>query len=177
MAIIRFRFSPEKALAALHWMVREQQPLDLHAGMKGCYFADREHLNKYNRPVFGATYRAMKFGPVPLEIYEMAKGEALWLAEVEREGFPWELHGYRLSLTDNRAPDMSALSDTDMAALESGFAKSTSLGFNARTAATHGRDWQRANLGIMSYEDMIDDTPEKPAIIKYLEENARFMRL
>jgi len=51
------------------------------------------------------------------------------------------------------------------------------MNFTERTAATHGADWQKADLGIMRYEDMLDDTPEKGAIIEYLQENARFMRL
>lgn len=178
MTLIRFRFSPQKAFAALHWMVNEHPGIDLHAALKACYFADKDHLNIHYRPIFGATYRAMKFGPVPLEIYEMAKGEALWLAEMGAEQTPWCLRGYRLARADNQnLEDRTALSESEQECFENGLQRSLQMNFNERTDATHGPDWQRANLGIMRYEDMIDEGPNRDSIIEYLQENARFMKI
>ncbi|RAI42559.1 type II toxin-antitoxin system antitoxin SocA domain-containing protein [Rhodoplanes roseus] len=177
MRRIRFKFSPEKARAAIHWMVREKPGIDLHALLKACYFADRAHLNAFGRPIFGATYRAMKFGPVPLEIYEMAKGEPLWLADLGMDAYPWRLDGFRLRLVANSEPDISVLSESDVDALKEGLGRSTSMSFDARTSATHGADWQAAELGIMSYEDMIDDSPDKAELVGLLRETSRFMRL
>ncbi len=174
---IRFKFAPHKAVGAIHWMVQQVPGIDLHTLLKGCYFADKDHLNKENQPIFGARYRAMRFGPVPIEIYEMAKGEALWLAETRLEAFPWRLDGYRLNLTANANPDMRHLSASDFDSLRAGFSRSNALNFSERTAATHGEDWQSARLGTMLYEDMLDDTPDKPERIAYLEEAAPFMRL
>lgn len=174
---IRFKFSAPKAYAAIHWMATERCGLDLHAALKSCYFADKSHLNECKRPIFGATYRAMKFGPVPLEIYEMMKGEALWKAELGTEKFPWELDGFRLRVSANSHPNLDALSDTDTEHLKRGLERSTSMDFTERTEATHGPDWQRANLGIMRYEDMLNDGPQKERIIAHLEANAKFMRL
>lgn len=178
MTMIRFRFSPQKAFAALNWMVNDHPGIDLHAVLKSCYFADSTHLNQQYRPIFGATYRAMKFGPVPLEIYEMAKGEALWLAEVGVEKTPWELRGYRLARSNNDSKvDLSVFSETELECLDAGIKKSTSMDFGDRTEATHGSDWQKANLGLMRYEDMIDEGDDKASIVEYLEENARFMKI
>lgn len=174
---IRFKFAANKAYAAIHWMVAQNHDLDLHAALKSCYFADKTHLNERRRPIFGATYRAMKFGPVPLEIYEMMKGEALWKAELGAEQFPWELSGYKLRCVANSVPDLDVLSDTDVEHLERGVKTSTSMNFNERTDATHGADWQKASLGIMKYEDMLEDGPNKEAIISYLEANSQYMRL
>lgn len=164
-------------MSAIHWMVSQKSCLDLHTMLKGCYFADKEHLNRENQPIFGATYRAMRFGPVPLEIYEMAKGEALWLAETGRTAFPWRLDGFSLVAIANDDPDMTHLSESDVDALQLGFKKSSSMTFSERTAATHGPDWQAARLGIMLYEDMLDETPDKQERIAYLEAGAPFMRL
>lgn len=169
---IRFRFAPRKAAAALHWILRERGPLDLHQAMKACYFADKAHLNAHGRPVFGATYRAMRFGPVPLEIYEMAKSEPLWLAELGVARFPWRLDGYHLHLVTNEEPNLGSLSHSDRAALEDGLALSVALTFTERTAATHGPDWQAARMGRMRYEDMIEDAPEKAELVAELRETA-----
>jgi hypothetical protein len=123
----------------------------------------------------------MRFGPVPLEIYEMAKGESLWLAELGLETFPWELKGFRLTRANEQnnscQPDLGALSESDLEEIKEGLTRACSMTFDARTRATHGDDWQRANLGIMRYEDMIDDTPDKPEIVEYLRETAHTMRL
>lgn len=174
---IRFKFAAQKAYAAIHWMVSQHPDIDLHASLKSCYFADKSHLNERRRPIFGATYRAMKFGPVALEIYEMMKGEALWKAELGLEQFPWELSGYRLHRIANSDPDMDSLSESDLAHLARGLETSIRMDFTERTDATHGPDWQKANLGLMRYEDMIDDGDQKEAIISYLEANSKYMRL
>jgi hypothetical protein len=177
MRSIRFKFAPEKALAAIHWMISQKHGVDLHTVLKACYFADKAHLNKHHRPVFGGSYKAMRFGPVPLEIYEMTKGEIYWLAELGIDRYPWRLDGYRLSLTANNDPDLSVLSVTDIEALESGFKRSRNMSFTARTAATHGPDWQAAEMDLMRYEDMIEDGPNKSELVAYLRETSRFARL
>ena len=174
---IRFRFAPQKAYTAILWMISEKPNIDLHTMLKACYFADKRHLNEHGRPVFGATYKAMKFGPVPLEIYEMAKGEPLWLPELDVDVYPWALNGYRLYLTNNDFPAQDALSESDREALEEGFRTSGGMNFNARTAVTHGIDWQKAKLGRMKYEDMFEDVVGSAEKIAYLKESAPFIRI
>jgi hypothetical protein len=49
--------------------------------------------------------------------------------------------------------------------------------FSARTAATHGLDWQKANGGLMSYEDMVDESPERQVIITFMQDTAHHARL
>lgn len=51
-------------------MISRGGEVDLHAALNACYFADKSQLNEHLQPIFGATYRAMKYGPVPVEIYE-----------------------------------------------------------------------------------------------------------
>lgn len=174
---IRFKFAAQKACAAIHWMVAQRNAIDLHSALKTCYFADKSHLNAHGRPIFGATYRAMRFGPVPTEIYEMMKGEALWKAELGIDHFPWELSGYTLRRFANGDPDLDALSESDLRHLEDGLATSVAMTFTERTEATHGADWQKAELGIMRYEDMLEDGPDRRAILERLEANSRYMRL
>jgi hypothetical protein len=174
---IQFKFAADKAYSAIHWMVSEHPGIDLHAALKSFYFADKSHLNAYGRPIFGGNYRAMKFGPVPLEVYEMMKGEALWKAELGKEQFPWELDGYSLRLVGNSELNLDRLSETDFSHLQEGVEQSLQMTFTERTAATHGPDWQRANLGRMRYEDMLSDGPHRSSVLADLEANSLFMRL
>ncbi|WP_314188789.1 Panacea domain-containing protein [Paracoccus yeei] len=173
----RYRFAAEKALQAVHWMVSQGVPVDLHAALKTAYFADKSHLNEHLQPIFGATYRAMKFGPVPLEIYEIIKGEALRMWELGREDLPWKLDGYKLRLVSNEPVIMDAFAQSEIEHLEAAFRRSVRMSFTERTAATHGRDWQAANGGTMSYEDMIEDRPDAEDAINFIQETARHVRL
>ena len=174
----RYRFSAEKAFSAIHWMVGEGQPIDLHAALKACYFADKSHLNEHLQPIFGVTYRAMKYGPVPLEIYEMMKGEQLWLWETQREEMPWTIQGHRLLLNgQNSEADLSCFSDSEIRHLKLGLKQSSSMNFTARTAATHGPDWKAANGGRMRYEDMLDERENRDAVLQSMQETARYVKL
>lgn len=178
MAQASYRFSPEKAVAAVQFMASQDANLDLHTAFKACYFSDKSHLNTYHQPIFGAKYRAMKYGPVPLEVYEIIKGESLWLWELGIDEMPWRLNGHRIEATE--APPQSygaVFSESEMEHLQAGFERSRGMSFTARTAATHGPDWQAAEGGMMRYEDMIEDVPDREGIIEYLQETARHVRL
>ncbi len=168
---IRFRFAARKALQAVDWMLSRHRSLDLHAILKACYFADKEHLNRHGRPIFGASYRAMRYGPVPVEIYELLKGEPLRIREAGVERLPWRLEGYHVRRRSNREPELSALSASDRECLERALARSVAMTFDERTAATHGPDWQKARMGWIDYRDMVDeDNPLRAAIIEELED-------
>jgi len=167
---VRFHFAADKAAAAIERLARDHPGIDLHTALKAFYFADKSHLNAERRPIFGARYRAMKYGPVPLEIYEMMKGEAYWLAELGQDDYPWRLDGFRLAGDRGNVPRFpdDVFSASDLEHLRAGLDKSLGMDFTARTAATHGPDWQAANMGMMRYEDMIEETPQKPVILQYL---------
>jgi hypothetical protein len=158
-------------------MLEQRPALDLHTILKTCYFADKAHLNGHGRPIFGASYHAMKFGPVPIEIYAMTKGEPLYLPELGASAYPWTLEGYQLRRISNESPDLSELSESDLDALKAAFKKCVNMTFNERTATTHGPDWQAADLGWMHYEDMIEESPTKEETIAILRETGRFLKL
>lgn len=173
----KYRFSAAKALQAIDFMADRAKPLDLHTALKSCYFADRAHLNAFQQPIFGATYRAMKYGPVPLEIYEMIKGESIWLWELQQDSFPWRLDGHKIVRTSNAHPALDAFAESEHKLLLEGFAQSIRMNFTERTSATHGADWQAANGGEMRYEDMIDVGPDQAAVKAFIRETARHVRL
>jgi len=176
-AVPHLRFRPRKAFAALRWMLAEAQrdgrgPADLHTLLKACYFADKQHLNRNRRPILGATYRAMPYGPVPLEVYEMAKGEPLWLQDLGLPDYPWRREGFRIIPTSDAAVDLSDLSPSELAALREGFRRARGLTFNERTAESHDEAWHRARHGVMDYADMVDaDNPARVDILEALAED------
>lgn len=174
--MIQFRFNPRKASQAVEWMLATaNQPVDFHTILKTIYFADKRMLNEVGRPIFGATYRAMNFGPVPLEVYEMLKSEPYWLTELDLEDFPWTRSGYwvRLSRPPNHVPEPDDIAPLEMDILSEEFARSRGMTFNERTRETHGMDWvegTRRPDERMAYEDMIAlDRPGREDLISDLE--------
>ncbi|MBF2761399.1 MAG: SocA family protein [Ectothiorhodospiraceae bacterium AqS1] len=179
-APIKFCFAPKKCLQAVQWMlVTADEPLDFHTILKTAYFADKRRLNEHRRPIFGDTYRAMNYGPVPIEFYEMLKCEPYYLQELHLDDYPWERKGYRVNLTDtsetgrrNEILNPSSLSKNDMDILADEFKRSRGMNFNQRTEETHQMDWVKGLYRLnnrMAYEDMIDDDhPDREEIIQYL---------
>jgi len=67
--------------------------------LKSIYLADKEHLRRYGRQIFGDRYIAMKLGPVPSLAYDIVKSV--------REGadgynFPEPIPATALNAPDNR---------------------------------------------------------------------------
>lgn len=174
--MIQFRFNATKAKEAIQWMLATaNEPVDFHALLKSVYFADKQMLNEHGRPIFGATYRAMDYGPVPLEVYEMLKCEPLWLAELGIDEYPWVRNGYHVSAQpgSNDVPEPDHLAPAELDALEGAFRRSRRMSFTTRTRETHGLDWvegtHRAG-GRMAYEDMVDQrVPDRAELIEDLE--------
>jgi uncharacterized phage-associated protein len=65
-----FKFDIEKAVAATVY-VASKKPMEFTQAklFKMLYFADKDHLVKYCRPITGDWYSAMKDGPVPSHLY------------------------------------------------------------------------------------------------------------
>lgn len=159
--MIKFRFNPRKAMQAVGWMLGAAgKPVDFHTILKAIYFADKQALNEHGRPIFGATYRAMNYGPVPLEVYEMLKCDPIWLSEMQEESYPWERQGYMVTASHEIGEmDNIALAERDI--LSAAFAKSSGMTFTERTRETHGLDWiegTRRQDERMAYEDMIEES-------------------
>ena len=162
------------------------EQLDLHKILKTCYFADKRAINEIGCPIFGAKYIAMRYGPVPVEIYEMLKCEPIWLGEMLEDGvddYPWDRERFHVFLKDGQdgAGGCDNIAPADMPLIKEEFAKCRAMTFTQRTRETHGMDWM---LGcdrpgnVMAYEDIISETrPDRDAMIADLRENAPYFAL
>ena len=73
--MLRFKMDEGKALAAFLYVLRDlakvsPHTVDMHKVFKILYFADKEHLLRFGRPVIGDVYIALKHGPVPSRLYD-----------------------------------------------------------------------------------------------------------
>lgn len=73
---IRFKFDPAKSIQAIHFLAKHQPGITQYYVGKVLFFADREHLLDWGRPISGDRYVAMPHGPVPSYVYDLLKDTA-----------------------------------------------------------------------------------------------------
>ncbi len=172
---IAFEMNEDKALEALVWLAYNQPGIDAFHVSKVLYFADKEHLNRYGRPILGDTYIRMEYGPVPSQTYDLIKKAS------PRKNVPKKLReaievreGFR-HLYPRRKPKMEMFSRTDRECLIKALEKYGSRDFGVLSKISHKQPaWKNAQEnGTMDYEDMIEQSPKREEIIQNLKEYSR----
>jgi uncharacterized phage-associated protein len=112
---ITFEFDHEKAKQAVLWLLhRNNGSMNKLKLIKLMYFADREHLAKYGRPIVGGKYYTMKLGPVSSELLDLVNQTG---ADLDAESAPFVNRG-RFELVARETPDEECLSESDRAVLD-----------------------------------------------------------
>jgi Protein of unknown function (DUF4065) len=123
--------------------------LDRYQLGKALFFADRNHLEAFGRPITFCNYSAMKDGPVPSEAYDLLKGKP-WPGSASLE-VPWSVEPVRGKIyqyAPARSADVSKLSKSDLAMLKSAYEFVKDKKFDEIRNLTHGIDayaeaWER----------------------------------
>jgi uncharacterized phage-associated protein len=129
-----------KIVEAVLYVIRGHGAPTQYDIVKTLFLADREHLNRYGRPITFDNYTAMTHGPVPSLAYDMIK--PTW--EFERyvgQPCPWvsqpQGQGVNRFISTSRAPDNSVFSATDREELDKAIQVAKSLGFGQMRRLTH----------------------------------------
>jgi uncharacterized phage-associated protein len=78
----RFKFNWDKAIEAIDFIAQKRPGITQYYVSKIMFFADREHILDFGRPITGDRYVAMEHGPVPSAILNLLKIDS---------GFPDEM--------------------------------------------------------------------------------------
>lgn len=169
-------FNLEKSLQAVLYVANRLTRRDFHKIFKVLYFADREHLTKYGRPITGDTYIAMEYGPVPSMIYDIFKG-------VRGDGYQWpQIEDFkelfqiknRCNIEPLKKADLYYLSKTDIAELDSALSKYGQLSWNEIVDKSHAFAWSNTPLNDrMSMEDIMKGSGADDDFIVDVTENIR----
>src|SRR5436190_235803 len=81
--MIRFNFDESKVLETLVYLARVWPGITPFYLSKILFFADRDHLFAFGRPVTGDAYVAMAHGPVPSRVYDIVKGNLDFFGDPE----------------------------------------------------------------------------------------------
>jgi uncharacterized phage-associated protein len=136
---------PNKVLAAIsHVILLAENPfykLSQYDIVKTLFLADRQHLNKYGRPITYDNYVAMTHGPVPSLSYDLLKANEYEMRRHKIAELPWCRSAGRNGKLYFDSPDVGRfgafLSDSDRDSLQSAFRVIRGLSFSQIRRLTH----------------------------------------
>jgi uncharacterized phage-associated protein len=179
--MIRFELNERKAIEALVWLANEMPGITFYYIVKVLFFADKDHLNKYGRPILGDQYVAMPHGPVPSTIYDMLGLDRFLdpdLIQQVKEALI--IDAPRVVPVPGRKPDMSVFSRSDIDCLKDSLRIYGHMPFGTLKRITHQEESYinaPAN-GEMNYLSMIDiGNPNRKEIEYNLKELSRYLSL
>lgn len=169
---ILYQINYEKAIEAVVWLANKNPGIDIYHIAKILYYAEKMHLNKYGRPIIGATYIKMDFGQVPSEVRDLINNNA-WTIEPDylqrfSESIKIIKDPYD-KLSSSRNADITYFSDTDIECLEESLGKYGNLSFNQLKKISHEeKTWINTEQNEkINYLLMVDeDNENKEEIIK-----------
>ncbi len=132
----RADFDPEKALEALIY-VASRVNQDMYRTLKTIYIADKCHLERFGSLIFGSSYLALPFGPVPDEAYDIVKfvRGSIPSSPVEHAIEAFAMEGN--NIIPRRDPDLSVLSRSDIDCLNVAIDQCQHLSFQELKKLTH----------------------------------------
>ena len=159
---INFPYNSEKATQAVLWFLQAGKGLmDKLQLVKLFFYADREHLARYGRPIIGGTYYAMPNGPVCSELLDdinkSSDGSSTFI-----------LKGHEL--TANGMPDKDWLSESDLDILDEiyrqyGHIDRFKLRDMTHELKAYKKHWPPKNGAreLIPYEDIFEDLDDDRA--------------
>jgi uncharacterized phage-associated protein len=165
-------FDPEKAMEAILFVANRARG-DMYATLKLLYLADKLHLHRYGRFLFGDEHYALPYGPVPQGAYDLVKYVRGTSNEVEyppaREAFVLEGNTIRTL----RDVDRSVFSDSDEECLNEVLDQFGGANFNGLKGATHDEAFHATGRGQrIAPEAIASMADDAAALIQHLADSA-----
>ena len=167
-----FTFDAPKAIQAILYVAnRLRPPADMYWVLKSIYFADKCHLHRYGRFIFGDRYVAMRHGPVPsgaYDLFKIARGEGpLLQCPGVRSAF--SMDGNHVIPFVDANPDV--FSESDLECLDEGIKECRDLSFGELKAKSHDEAWQSSDENDeMTIESIAALAPDKETLLEYLQD-------
>ncbi len=182
---ITFNPNKDKILEGLVWIASKKPGLTRYYFVKIMYLAEKLHLKKYGRPIYGDPLYALEFGPVPTITYDLVKEDFSFRTEDMADAFYSALsvsdtpNGHK-AFTAKRPPDLDWFSVSDIECMEKAFNAFSDRSFAEIMDNTHREpEWRAAGEnGKIDYEKILDDgTESAQKTIARLAEQGRYIAL
>jgi Protein of unknown function (DUF4065) len=179
---LKFRPKIEKILELLLHLAHVRPGADKYQAVKFFYLADREHLNRYGRPITYEAYFALPYGPVASNAMDLLEEDRMVMKKAGIESLPFKTEIKNVDgrpITYIREPlrkvDYDLFSKSDIQVFDEIIRKHGDATFDDLFKLTHKhfaylRAWDNKKPGVkraeMYYEDMIEDKGLKQAVIE-----------
>jgi uncharacterized phage-associated protein len=185
---LRFIQKPEKVIEALLYIAHKRPNLDHYQAVKLLYLADKEHLNRYGRPITFDTYYALPYGPVGTLARDLLTQNRITMRRLRITALPFEtekLDKIFYIRAPNRPVNHILFSKSDLRVLDEIIASHGDMTFQELYDETHRHfayrnAWtnraSKSRREEMAFEDMIDESPQKRALVDDLMPVAPHMK-
>ena len=152
--------------------------VDFYHAFKILYFAEMKHLAKWGSGFVPDEFCALKYGPVPTQLYDAVKElnhPRMILSEELSEVIQFAGEDAPNVLLPKREADLKYLSKSEIEALEQSIEENKSLTFGQLMRKSHDEAWEEANrrtngTNVISPVSMARVLNADDAMLEYIEE-------
>lgn len=152
--------------------------VDFYHAFKILYFAEMKHLAKWGSGIVPDEFCAMKYGPVPTQLYDAVKELShprMILSEELSEVIQFAGEDAPNVLLPKREANLKYLSKSEIEALEQSIEENESLTFGQLMTKSHDEAWEEANrrtngTNVISPVSMARVLNADDAMLEYIEE-------
>ncbi len=167
---IKYKLNKSKALEVLLYVSKKAS--NMYNALKVLYFADKKHLERYGRLIYGDNYVAMRRGPVPSFAYDLVKqirGDGSPVAPEVEECLSIDQEH---NITPQREAHLDLLSKSDIECLDEAIAEYGSLPFEELQRISHKDEaFQSADENdFMPLETIAESLPSSDSLLEYLRD-------
>ena len=166
---LKFKLDPEKVVNAVAYFASN---CDGATKMKICkllYFADKEHLLRYGRPITGDSYVRMTYGPTPSVGLNLMRG----LASSRLTAlFQSKIAVHANDVRALSSPDLSVFSKSDLRVMQHVCEKYGRLAASQLSRVSHKEpSWKKTSANqLIAFELLFEGHPEANATLELLKE-------
>lgn len=155
--------------------------VDFYHAFKILYFAEMKHLAKWGSGIVPDEFCALKYGPVPTQLYDAVKEldrPRMTLSKELSEVIQFAGEDAPNVLLPKREANLKFLSKSEIEALEQSIEENKSLTFGQLMRKSHDEAWDEANrrvngTNIISPISMAKVLHADNAMLEYIEEQMR----
>lgn len=152
--------------------------VDFYHAFKILYFAEMKHLVKWGCGIVPDEFRALKYGPVPTQLYDAVKelnSPRMELSMELSEVIHFAGEDAPDVLLPKREADLKYLSKSEIEALDQSIEENKSLTFGQLMRKSHDEVWSEANRrvngsNVISPISMAKVLDADDAMLEYIEE-------
>lgn len=152
--------------------------VDFYHAFKILYFAEMKHLAKWGSGIVPDEFCALKYGPVPTQLYDAVKElnhPRMILSEELSEVIQFAGEDAPNVLLPKREANLKYISKSEIEALEQSIEENESLTFGQLMRKSHDEAWEEANrrtngTNVISPVSMARVLNADDAMLEYIEE-------